>query len=75
VGRHDNFFELGGHSLLIVQMIERLRQVSISADAREIFLAPTLQVLAGAVRQGTKSATPANGVRFNEPIDTIELRI
>ena len=31
VGRQDNFFELGGHSLLIVQMMERLRRVGLSA--------------------------------------------
>ena len=37
VGRQDNFFELGGHSLLIVQMMERLRRVGLSArGARRI---------------------------------------
>jgi len=34
VGRQDNFFELGGHSLLIVQMMERLRRVGLSAEVR-----------------------------------------
>ncbi|KAA6188341.1 non-ribosomal peptide synthetase, partial [Pseudomonas lactis] len=32
VGRHDHFFELGGHSLLAVSLIERMRQVDLSAD-------------------------------------------
>jgi amino acid adenylation domain-containing protein len=46
VGRQDNFFELGGHSLLIVQMMERLRQVGLSADVRRVFESPTLADLA-----------------------------
>ncbi|XSC42864.1 phosphopantetheine-binding protein [Bradyrhizobium sp. RDT10] len=29
VGRNDHFFELGGHSLLAVQLIERLRRLSL----------------------------------------------
>ncbi|XEN34652.1 hypothetical protein M728_005313 (plasmid) [Ensifer sp. WSM1721] len=29
VGRHDHFFELGGHSLLAVQLMERLRRLSL----------------------------------------------
>jgi amino acid adenylation domain-containing protein len=46
VGRRDNFFELGGHSLLIVQMMERLRRVGLSADVRRVFESPTLADLA-----------------------------
>src|SRR5262249_6259878 len=46
VGRHDNFFALGGHSLLIVQMMERLRRVGLSAQVRRIFESPTLADLA-----------------------------
>ncbi|MBI6710870.1 amino acid adenylation domain-containing protein, partial [Pseudomonas syringae] len=34
VGRHDHFFELGGHSLLAVKLIERMRQIDLSADVR-----------------------------------------
>nr|WP_263623208.1 non-ribosomal peptide synthetase [Rhizobium sp. T1473] len=30
VGRHDHFFELGGHSLLAVQLLSRLRRLSVS---------------------------------------------
>jgi amino acid adenylation domain-containing protein len=47
VGVQDNFFELGGHSLLIVQMMERLRQVGLSAELRSIYASPTLADLAG----------------------------
>ncbi|MEF9672148.1 phosphopantetheine-binding protein [Pseudomonas sp. PCH446] len=42
VGRHDHFFELGGHSLLAVKLIERMRQVNLSADVRVLFGQPTL---------------------------------
>ena len=53
VGRWDNFFELGGHSLLIVQLMERLRRVGLSAQLRLIFESPTLADMAGALRRGT----------------------
>src|SRR6185437_1821815 len=46
VGRSDNFFELGGHSLLIVQMVERLRRIGLSAQVRRVFESPTLSALA-----------------------------
>ena len=51
VGRQDNFFELGGHSLLIVQMMERLRRVGLSAEVRRVFDSPTLADLASALTQ------------------------
>ena len=53
VGRQDNFFELGGHSLLIVQMLERLRRVGLSAEVRRVFESPTLADLASALGSGT----------------------
>jgi amino acid adenylation domain-containing protein len=46
VGRQDNFFELGGHSLLIVQVMERLRRVGLSAEIRHVFESPSLAELA-----------------------------
>ena len=52
VGRNDNFFELGGHSLLIVQMLERLRRVGLSAPIRRVFDSATLADLAAALTQG-----------------------
>jgi amino acid adenylation domain-containing protein len=51
VGRHDNFFELGGHSLLIVQMLERLRRVGLSAQIQRVFDSPTLAHLSAALTQ------------------------
>nr|WP_280806652.1 non-ribosomal peptide synthetase [Pseudomonas batumici] len=60
VGRHDNFFELGGHSLLAVTLIERMRQVGLSADVRVLFGQPSLSALAAAVGGSTEIVVPAN---------------
>ncbi|WP_207284213.1 non-ribosomal peptide synthetase, partial [Pseudomonas sp. FW300-N2F2] len=62
VGRHDHFFELGGHSLLAVTLIERMRQVGLSADVRVLFGQPTLAALAAAVGGGSEIVVPANGI-------------
>ncbi|WP_236277980.1 non-ribosomal peptide synthetase, partial [Pseudomonas poae] len=62
VGRHDHFFELGGHSLLAVSLIERMRQVGLSADVRVLFSQPTLAALAAAVGSGREIVVPANGI-------------
>ncbi|WP_144931527.1 MULTISPECIES: non-ribosomal peptide synthase/polyketide synthase, partial [unclassified Pseudomonas] len=60
VGRHDNFFELGGHSLLAVKLIERMRQMDLSADVRVLFSQPTLAALAAAVGGHTEVVVPEN---------------
>jgi len=65
VGRHDHFFELGGHSLLAVSLIERMRQVGLSADVRVLFSQPTLAALAAAVGSGREVQVPANRI----PVD------
>ncbi|MDR8368278.1 condensation domain-containing protein, partial [Pseudomonas sp. JL3] len=62
VGRHDNFFELGGHSLLAVKLIERMRQVDLSADVRVLFGQPTLAALAAAVGGGAEVVVPLNAI-------------
>ncbi|MCS4251622.1 non-ribosomal peptide synthetase [Pseudomonas sp. BIGb0164] len=62
VGRHDHFFELGGHSLLAVSLIERMRQVGLSADVRVLFSQPSLATLAAAVGSGREVVVPANGI-------------
>ncbi|MCF5710787.1 non-ribosomal peptide synthetase, partial [Pseudomonas syringae] len=60
VGRHDHFFQLGGHSLLAVKLIERMRQIGLTADVRVLFSQPTLAALAAAVGGGTEVIVPAN---------------
>ncbi len=62
VGRHDHFFELGGHSLLAVSLIERMRQVGLSADVRVLFSQPSLAALAAAVGSGREIVVPANRI-------------
>ncbi|MBV4481744.1 non-ribosomal peptide synthetase [Pseudomonas khavaziana] len=62
VGRHDHFFELGGHSLLAVSLIERMRQVGLSADVRVLFNQPSLAALAAAVGSGREIVVPVNGI-------------
>ncbi|POA48980.1 non-ribosomal peptide synthetase [Pseudomonas sp. MPR-ANC1] len=60
IGRYDHFFELGGHSLLAVSLIERMRQLGLSADVRVLFNQPTLAALAAAVGSGREIEVPAN---------------
>ncbi|KTC25873.1 hypothetical protein AO391_06610 [Pseudomonas marginalis ICMP 9505] len=62
VGRHDNFFEMGGHSLLAVKLVERMRQLELSADVRVLFGQPTLAALAAAVSGHQERVVPANRI-------------
>ncbi|RVG81694.1 amino acid adenylation domain-containing protein, partial [Sinorhizobium meliloti] len=60
VGRNDNFFELGGHSLLAVQLMERLRQLSLGVEVRTLFARPVLADLAASLGSHHEVAVPAN---------------
>ncbi|MES0070628.1 phosphopantetheine-binding protein, partial [Mesorhizobium sp. M0074] len=60
VGRHDNFFELGGHSLLAVQLMERLRRLSLGVEVRTLFARPVLCDLAASLGSHDEVAVPAN---------------
>ncbi|MGR9404813.1 non-ribosomal peptide synthase/polyketide synthase (plasmid) [Rhizobium leguminosarum] len=62
VGRHDNFFELGGHSLLAVQMMERLRRLSLGVEVRTVFAKPMLADLAASLGSHREVAVPANPI-------------
>jgi amino acid adenylation domain-containing protein len=64
VGRWDSFFELGGHSLHIVQMIDRLRRVGLSAEVRSVFENPTLASLASTLAAPSiaQFAVPLNSI-------------
>ncbi|MGF6813136.1 amino acid adenylation domain-containing protein [Paraburkholderia sp. Clong3] len=60
VGRHDHFFELGGHSLLAVQLMERLRRLSLGVEVRTLFARPVLCDLAASLGSHREVAVPAN---------------
>ncbi len=60
VGRNDNFFELGGHSLLAVQLMERLRRLSLGVEVRTLFARPVLADLAASLGSHHEVAVPAN---------------
>ncbi|WP_245309145.1 condensation domain-containing protein, partial [Bradyrhizobium retamae] len=60
VGRHDNFFELGGHSLLAVQLMARLRRLSLGIEVQTLFAKPVLADLAASLGSHQEVAVPAN---------------
>ncbi|WP_245472434.1 non-ribosomal peptide synthetase [Rhizobium jaguaris] len=60
VGRHDHFFELGGHSLLAVQLMERLRRLSLDVEVRTLFARPVLSELAASLVSHHEVTVPAN---------------
>ncbi|WP_213291196.1 phosphopantetheine-binding protein, partial [Bradyrhizobium sp. sGM-13] len=51
---------LGGHSLLAVQLIERLRRLSLGVKVRTLFARPVLADLAASLRSHHEVAVPAN---------------
>jgi hypothetical protein len=64
IGRDDHFFELGGHSLLVMQMMERLRRLGLSLQARRVFECPRLADLAAVLTGMTaEPAVPPNLIR------------
>lgn len=75
VGRRDNFFELGGHSLLIVKMLDRLRQIGLSAAVRRVFESPTVADLALTLSRGLASEieVPPNSIPEQAEVITPEM--
>jgi hypothetical protein len=66
VGVHDNFFELGGHSLLATQVVSRIRaSLDIETSVAALFDHPTVEGLAGAVRQAI-TGVAGDGAEFDE---------
>ncbi|WP_420644937.1 non-ribosomal peptide synthetase [Candidatus Leptofilum sp.] len=66
VGRDDNFFESGGHSLLATQLMSRVQQTfDVVLPLQNLFNAPTVAALAGAVIQAqqTQPAAPSPTIR------------
>jgi amino acid adenylation domain-containing protein len=58
VGVHDNFFDLGGHSLLIMQVHQRLREITDKEiGVADLFRFPTIASLAQYLNQEVADAT------------------
>jgi non-ribosomal peptide synthetase component F/thioesterase domain-containing protein len=59
IGVHDNFFELGGHSLLAAQLVSQVKlQFGITIDLSLLMVAPTIEQLAGKLRQSLQKDLP-----------------
>ncbi|XOF35365.1 MAG: amino acid adenylation domain-containing protein [Candidatus Electrothrix sp. YB6] len=58
IGVYDNFVELGGHSLLAVRVIMLVKdRLQVELPMRRLFESPTIDKLAGAVREYTGTET------------------
>jgi amino acid adenylation domain-containing protein len=73
VGRNDHFFELGGHSLLAIELMKRVRRLGLSLEVRDLFMAPTLAALSGALKKESAIPVPANLITKETPRITPEL--
>ncbi|MEI7137291.1 non-ribosomal peptide synthetase, partial [Pectobacterium atrosepticum] len=76
VGRHDQFFELGGHSLIIVRLIERLRNLGWTPEARSLFSTPVLCDMAQEILANQDKSTfivPPNRIAIDATAITPEL--
>jgi acyl carrier protein len=52
VGAADDFFALGGHSLLVMRLVSAVRAAfDVELSFRAVFLAPTLEALAGEIER------------------------
>lgn len=58
VGIHDSFFDLGGHSLIAVRMFAKLEDCfRVRLPLATLFRTPTIEGLAGVIREGVRSGT------------------
>jgi len=67
IGIEDHFFDLGGHSLLAVRLVARIekafgRKLRLAA----IFMAPTIEKLAGVVREQSREGSVTSGTSIVE---------
>ena len=71
IGIHDNFFDIGGHSLLIVQVQNRLKEISNSnLTVIDLFKNPTISTLAKIVQ-----LTPATQTVESQSIQPVSRQL
>jgi acyl carrier protein len=59
VGIDDSFFALGGNSFLAMRLVSQVREaLGVELDLRMLFEFPTVEGLAGHVRQSPASSQP-----------------
>ncbi|HZR17083.1 MAG TPA: amino acid adenylation domain-containing protein, partial [Verrucomicrobiae bacterium] len=67
IGIQDKFFELGGHSMLAVRVIAEIEKVfGRKLRLATIFQAPTIERLAGVLREEVKETAVGNGTSLVE---------
>jgi non-ribosomal peptide synthetase component F/thioesterase domain-containing protein len=74
VGLYDNFFDLGGHSLLAAQLVARLKaEFGVTIDLSLLIVAPTVELLAGKLRQSPQESRRPHVVAVREGTDRLPL--
>jgi amino acid adenylation domain-containing protein len=69
IGVKDHFFDLGGHSLLAVILLSRVQQITqIELPLTALFMEPTVEKLAGLLRQRQVQISDSPLVKFKENV-------
>lgn len=74
VGIHDNFFELGGDSILTIQVVARAKKFGLQLTPKQLFLHPTITVLATVTGTATPVLAEQGLVTGDVPLTPIQQR-